>query len=737
MIIAMIHKVLPPMLQSLRHLWSNKTINYSFMMLIILLGVILPCWYYQLNTWVTPLILGVIAAALAESDSSGTGRVTSLLLTFICFATAAFSVEYLFDKPLWFAIGLFVSTFGFIILGAIGPRYASIAFGSILLAIYAMLGTHGPDDIWLQPLLLLSGSSWYYLISSLWRLLWPTQPIQQSLAHIFEQTAHYFEIKAEMFHPTDNMSPQPFRVEEAKRNGNLVAALNAGKLTFLNRAKHGQVTGSGMRYLNIYFHIQDIHERITSSHYRYQDLASDFKHSDVLFRVKHLLQTQAQCCRDIAHSLKVGSAYHHNAKCSDALSALQQSIQHLNDQNNPSWQSSLRQLEYVFQNLTTVESLLNNIHNPDVPDLEDIQLSDSTPKNGREALSRIRSHLNIDSLLFRHALRLAITLTLGYGIIQAFDLDRGYWILLTTLFVCQPNYSATKQKLAQRIIGTIAGLLIGWLLLVIFPSQESQMAFIVVAGVLFFAFRINNYSYATGFITLMVLFCFNQLGQGFAVISPRLFDTLVGCGLAAFALWYILPDWHSRKINKVMAESVHANLQYLSQSISQYRIGKKDNLAYRVARRDAHDKDANLAAAINHMLAEPGKYQKHTQESFRFLSLNHAMLSYISTLGAHRKRINNERAHTLIFDAFDSIYQHLNYLEQQFERTSPNEIERLSNLDENDIEQRLAQWHDDDSATVKLVLQQLSLIYHMLPEMHDLANRLSAAQHLEQSAESV
>ena len=107
-----------------------KTINYSILILITLLGVVVPAWYYGQNTLITPLILGVIAAALAESDDSFTGRLKALTLTFICFAIAAFSIELLFDTPWLFALGLFASTFSFIMLGAIGPKYASIAFGS-------------------------------------------------------------------------------------------------------------------------------------------------------------------------------------------------------------------------------------------------------------------------------------------------------------------------------------------------------------------------------------------------------------------------------------------------------------------------------------------------------------------------------------------------------------------------------------------------------------------------------
>lgn len=90
----------------LRLYWANKTINYSILILITLLGVVVPAWYYGQNTLITPLILGVIAAALAESDDSFTGRLKALTLTFICFAVAAFSIELLFDTPWLFAIGL-------------------------------------------------------------------------------------------------------------------------------------------------------------------------------------------------------------------------------------------------------------------------------------------------------------------------------------------------------------------------------------------------------------------------------------------------------------------------------------------------------------------------------------------------------------------------------------------------------------------------------------------------------
>ncbi|WP_319556488.1 YccS family putative transporter [uncultured Vibrio sp.] len=703
--------------------WANKTVNYSILILITLLGVVIPAWYFGQNTLITPLILGIIAAALAESDDSFTGRMKALILTFICFAVAAFSIEILFNTPWLFAIGLFVSTFGFIMLGAIGPKYASIAFGSLLIAIYTMLGAHESPNLWFQPLLLLTGAAWYYFMSMIWQIFWPLQPVQQNLANVFFQMANYLDAKAKLFHPVINLEPQPMRIEAARLNAATVTALNACKATLLNRSKRGHIDGPSDRFLNIYFIAQDIHERVSSSHYRYQDLATEFERSDVLFRFKYLLESQARACRDIAQAIQLGNEYTHTNESILALAEVQNSLSYLEEQNQSHWKRLLGQLTYLFNNLATVEKQLSNINNPDAERLEEDMLDDTNPHTLKAMWQRISANLHQDSMLFRHALRMSVTLTLGYGIIQALDFDRGYWILLTTLFVCQPNYSATRQKLTARVIGTLAGLLVGVLLLTAFPSQESQLVFVVVSGVMFFAFRMNNYGYATGFITLLVLFLFNQLGEGYAVVLPRLADTIIGCILAVGAVMFIFPDWQSRRLHKVMSDAIDANKQYLGQIIGQYRVGKKDSLSYRIARRQAHNNDATLTSAISTMLAEPGKYRTAVDESFRFLTLNHAMLNYISALGAHRTRIDDNSIHKLVLDAHRCIHQHLDVLHHQLHQHS--ETCDLSDIEDAGLEQRLNEWREEDESSARMVLQQLHLIYRMLPELHSLASKFA------------
>ena len=77
---------------------------------------------------------------------------------------------------------------------------------------------------------------------------------------------------------------------------------------------------------------------------------------------------------------------------------------------------------------------------------------------------------------------MALALTAGYGVLHWIHPTQGYWILLTTVFVCQPNYGATRLRLVQRILGTVVGLVIGWALIDLFPSPLVQSLFAVAAG---------------------------------------------------------------------------------------------------------------------------------------------------------------------------------------------------------------------------------------------------------------
>ncbi|MGP2486989.1 FUSC family membrane protein, partial [Pantoea ananatis] len=179
----------------------NSTWRYLLRILFALTGCAAVPWVLQQIEWTIPLTLGVVAAALADLDDRLAGRLKNLLITLLCFCVASVSVELLFPHPLAFIIGLAISTWGFILLGALGQRYATIAFGALLIAVYTMLGIGLFSQWYLQPILLLVGALWYNLLTLLGHVMFPVRPVQEQLAASFSQLAQYLDAKANLFDP--------------------------------------------------------------------------------------------------------------------------------------------------------------------------------------------------------------------------------------------------------------------------------------------------------------------------------------------------------------------------------------------------------------------------------------------------------------------------------------------------------------------------------------------------------
>ncbi|MHB9796649.1 YccS family putative transporter [Pseudomonas sp. MT3] len=714
-----------PLFQSLRRLWALDKFAYSLRVFVALSGAMLACWLQGRPELVIPLFLGVIASALAETDDHWLGRLQALLVTLACFSIAALAVELLFPYPLVFVAGLALSTFAMTLLGALGERYAAIASATLILSIYTMIGVDQrggtPSDFWREPLLLVAGALWYGLLSVLWNALFANQPVQQSLARLFLELGEYLKIKSTLLEPLRHLDVEAQRLALARQNGRVVVALNQAKETILARLSHGRPGPKISRYLKLYFIAQDVHERASSSHYPYNQLAETFFHSDVLFRCQRLLNQQGKACKALAKAIQLRQPFDYNDS-ELALADLNASLDYLRQQGKPAWRGLLRSLGALAANLTTLDRKLSGASNPDMLDDEqDSTLLDRSPRSVKDALERLRLQVSPTSLLFRHALRLSLALAAGYGMLHLIHPTQGYWIMLTTVFVCQPNYGATRIRLVQRILGTLVGLVAGWALIDLFPNPLIQSLLAVVAGVAFFATRSTRYTLATAAITLLVLFCFNQVGDGYGLILPRLFDTLLGALIAGVAVFLVLPDWHGRSLHRLVGGTLACNSRYLREIMQQYANGKRDDLAYRTARRNAHNADATLSTTLSNMLLEPGHFRKDAEIGFRFLVLSHTLLSYLSALGAHRDRLPTAPSDTLIGEAAEHLTASLDDIATRLTERRPVAI---YSDEEDALARRLEELPEEQDDAHRLVQTQLALICRQLTPLRTLAAHL-------------
>jgi YccS/YhfK family integral membrane protein len=714
-----------PAQSTLLHYWRRLRGSDRFAecqrVLLALGGVILYCLWRQHIAAMIPAMLGVIACALAETEDHWRSRLTTLLITLFCFAGVAFAVESLLPHALPFALALGSMTFALVMLGSISARYATIAGGTLILAVYTMIGTDQPHpsvDLFTEPLQLLAGAAWYGALSLLWSVLSPQLAVRHALARVFDALGDYLETKAALFTPVHGVDRDALQLTLAMQNEHVVEALNDTRIVLIDRIGMRRPRGATAARLQLYFKAQDIHERVSSSHYPYAELAEAFYHSDVLFRCEHILRLQARQCREQAQALRLRTKLVTTTDLRAAQKDLRDAIHVQRHTTQAPPELLLRPLDALLRNMTAIQSLLENENLPATLEGEDGALQNPGPQSLREAWDRITIQLTSRSSRFRHAVRLSLALMAGFGVLRLMHPQHGYWILLTTLLVCQPSYGATLARMLQRVSGTVIGVVVGWAMLRLLPGTPWQLLLIVLSGVLFFAARLRRYTLATASITVFVVLCFSQAGNGYDVMWPRLLDTLIGAAIAALAIYLVLPDWQGRQLDQVLSNTLRNDARYLQQVIAQYVHGKRDDLPYRIARREAHNADAALSGMLANMLREPGRQQHGNENLLRFLTIAHTMLGHISALGAHRQAIDNAQVRDTVTLAGNLVVTKLEHLADALlaHAPAPSEIE---------AEQSMMPAADGvTDETARLVLGQLALILalrdRLASVMHDM-----------------
>jgi YccS/YhfK family integral membrane protein len=653
--------------QNLRRLVANDRFADCMRVLLAFVGVLGFTQYWQHGEWTVSLLLGTIACALAETDDSWKGRLWALVVTLPCFTLATIAVQYLFDMPWLFALGLPLATFALVMLGAVNGRFATIANATLILSVYTMIAADQSAlqhlAWWQEPVLLTVGAAWYGLLSLLWSLAVPQQPVRLALAQVFDALADFVRAKSRLFEPVRMRDEQALRVALAMRNERVVDALNHARLVLIERIGRRPPQGLLRTNLRLYFATQDIHERASSSHYPYQALTEAFFHSDVLFRCERLLQAEARRCRAHAQELRLHGRLASFDEGDTELADLISAVAALRAQPVRPRHELLAALDALIRNIGLLHDQLRGVVEPAAGETDEVmRLQNPEAVSLRDAWQRVRDQLSPASGRFRHAVRLGCALLAGYGLLLAIHPRNGYWILLTTLFVCQPSYGDSKRRLYQRIGGTVVGLFAGWLTLRLGTPLSVELVLIALSGVGFFALRRQRYLQATASITWFVVLCFSQVGAGYDVMLPRLLDTVIGALLGAAAVTLILPDWQDRRLHQVLANTLRSQARYLSAAVAQYTVGKRDDLPYRIARRDAQNADAALSAVLANILREPGRRKRDADKGLRFLSQTHTMLGHLSALGAHRQLLAAgsidplvERARRMLDTALQSI----------------------------------------------------------------------------------
>lgn len=147
---------------------------------------------------------------------------------------------------------------------------------------------------------------------------------------------------------------------------------------------------------------------------------------------------------------------------------------------------------------------------------------------------------------------------------------------------------------------------------------------------------------------ILVLFDFLGMG-GLSVARERIYDTLIGSGIALLASYSLFPNWEYEKLKEAMLNTLRANMNYFEQVTIMYTGYVGDLTNYKLARKEVYVTTANLASLFQRMFSEPKSKQILMKELHQFTALNHLLSSYIATLSLYNKD------HSFVFSNFDEL----------------------------------------------------------------------------------
>ena len=681
--------------KSPHHLWALK-VTVSIAFLLILAEILFD------NSFIaTTLSLGVVAMALGETDVHPRGRLKSSAIALLLFLLSSSIVGLLLPYPIVFGVVLGVMVLSLTLLAGVNSRLQGITFGTMLIIIYTMLGAKSSEQWYYQPLLYVVGASIYSTVSIFLLHFKPLRLLREQLSIGFAYLAEYIEVKAGLF-PSVPQEQESLRNLLAQKNIQLAQQIEVCKRDLYSYSSESDTKMRAVVdiYYRKWFLLQEMQERATSSHEQYDILSGQVKNSDLIEGFGQLMREIARAMQLFAESLLTSEPYKHPISLVWTVTALKNML----DAEKESNEAHYSTLSLLMNNLSGLEESLGN----EEKTLRQIEVSDfNSRRPQRQPLSAI---LTPRHPRFRFAVRLTLCLLLGYTFMNLFHIEKGAWILLTSLIVCQQTYSATRQRLFHRIFGTLLGVVLGVSLAHLLPTLTGQVLLLLGAIYAFFFWLKKNYTVAAIFITIFVLAAFNLLaGQGVAVMMPRIIDTLIGGLLAFFVVRFIWPDWQYKQIPVLLHTAVSKNKRYF-QSIYDDSITETQ---YLHNRRTAHNADNALTSAWKDMRLEPKSKQHYQQKAFRLTDLNHALLSYISAFGVHNSKIK----HPLTQDEVrfcSYVNQILQYVEETMSQ-SVDEIpfgEHIAHANEWEVE--IAQSKSDTGNQRVILIHNIARVSHEL-----------------------
>ena len=607
-------------------------------------GISLPAFIFGFfNMLAIGVVFSTGALCVSVTDSAGPVHHRANGMFFCNILVAVVSVITYWTFSSFIATGAWILIAGFIfsMLSVYNARVSSVGISALLILILCMQAPLKGTDVYWHAMYLLAGGTWYMILSLLLHTIRPYKIIQQLSGEFISGVAAYLKTRASFYsdHP-DYESTYRSLLQQQVQIQARQTALN--ELLFKTRAVTKNSTRIGRSLLKIYLDVSDLFESIMSVYQQYEVLHKKFDETGILGAYRQQLLLISEELFRIAETVATGAESRRAETNAQHLHQVREKFEVLRkDFMTEKNVDDFIGLGRIFNNIRNLTEKTDALHyytgrgkkQKDTPDTLHAEIKADRETYFDAAL--FLNNLNLGSNIFRHSLRVALSLLAGFLISLFFHIGHSYWILLTIVVILKPAYSLTKHRNRDRLAGTVTGIFIGVGILFTIKSQ----LFLLITMMIFMAFSYmfirTKYFISVLLMTVYLVIFFHIIypQQITAVLTDRLLDTLIGSAIAFVSGRFLIPAWEHESIRKYMREMLLKGMDYykcVAMNFTDAGFSNKNDI--RKSRQQALTALANLTEAFNRMLSEPKRHQKNNELIYRFVVLNHILTSHFSAL---------------------------------------------------------------------------------------------------------
>ncbi|MFV5685613.1 FUSC family membrane protein [Flavobacterium sp. GB2R13] len=588
------------------------------------------------------IALGAFFTYPSDIPSSLKHKINGVLVTAFLVAGLNLLVNIMHPYSWIFYPFLAVLIFLISMLSVYEKRATAVSFSALLAVSLAFAHLHTGWEMIEYSGLILVGGLFYLLISLIFHYLSPHRYIELEIAECIKLTAKYLKLRGDLW--TINADKKAIIEKQLHLQVELNTIRQNIREVLISSHTTSGSSNQNRKMLIVFISLIEILELALSTSFDHDKLHQKFDdHPNVLLTYQSLAYNLAASLKQVYKSVQNRTKYVSKHNLLGDLNALQLAItEYENDLGK------VTASEGVFMLTTMLQYAEKQVEKIKIVERAFTLAINSLDFKGKDKdlekfltpqyypLSTLIENLSFSSTIFRHSLRLTITILIGFIIGNVLPFHNVYWILLTIIVIMRPGYGLTKQRSFHRIFGTILGGLIAFGVLTFTHNSIVISIFSILCMLLGFSFTQTNYKVSATFVTMYIVFIYGILTPNISdVIQYRILDTIVGAALAFLANHFLWPSWEILNIPIYLEKSIKANENYLKEISILYNKKGTISTSYRLARKNAFIEIGNLMASFQRMIQEPKSKQKQLPQVYKLAILNHSLLSSSASLGTY------------------------------------------------------------------------------------------------------